>query len=286
MKKALSLILALVMALSLSVTALAADNSTDVTAEVEMTYEMVIPADGAVMTETNHASGVLLGTEGHTEAKIDNVKHEDTTKKVYYTATLGNFSDGKGNTMEASYTYSQGSTSDAVLTSNSTKVYVYDGTKAAGSRLALSTIKVSVGNTAWDAAPIGTYTATVTFNFAEEEVAELPATMKISEILATVDDFPVKEDEIPAGAWKSGENSCFKEDTKLVFRLALDGASTNIKIFDHETAIEAQLTEGNYVYTNDTKTCTFVMQNGKLTAITFSRSDNPSYDGTYTAPTT
>ena len=105
MKKALSLILALVMALSLTVPAFADDNATTVTATVpSMSYNIVIPTSGAAMTAENHKDGVVLGAgvqDGKTKAGVENVQYAKATDKIYYTATLGDFTDDNDHTMTA-----------------------------------------------------------------------------------------------------------------------------------------------------------------------------------------
>ena len=283
MKKALSLILALVMALGLTVPAFAAENdksgTTDITATkaAPFSYKIVIPENVTGIT----AAGVYkVG-----EAKVTNVVSATDNTVISYTATTTDFklSTDDSKTMAATY-YTEQAASNTFPT---TAVTVYKNKADAAS---IPTMWVKIAEDAWNAAAAGTYTATVTFNFEAKEVSALPATMTIADILATAEStIPDVESNnpVPNGAWRSGENSCFVlQGVKLNFHSASNSSNTDIVITNPGSPNKAQLTEGNYVYTNDTKTCTFVMQNGKLTAITFSRSDNTSYDGTYTAPTT
>lgn len=161
MKKALSLILALVMVLGLSVTALADDNTKNatVTATVPgMTYEMVVPS-AADLTETSHSEVKLGGDTG--TVTVSNVSHADASKKIVYTVTFGNemFLKNGDKSMAVSYKV-DGNT----LTTDS-EVTVFDGSDTVD-----SVVTATVADPVWAAAAEGTYTEILTFHFAVKEV--------------------------------------------------------------------------------------------------------------------
>ena len=168
MKKTLSLILAVIMLLGcMSITAFAADNQTTITAEItaaDFGYEMVIPT-ATTLTEANHEN-VLLGTDG--KVSIKDIKHPTDKVNVVYTVDLsnGNLTDGT-TTIAAIYKYQQGANEFAAI-DGTTKVTVY-----ANATVNDSFVNVTANSAQWDAAPTGTYNATVTFNFAAEEKAEM-----------------------------------------------------------------------------------------------------------------
>ena len=162
----------------MSITAFAAENETNITAEItaaDFGYTMVIPTT-TTLTEANHEN-VLLGTDG--KVSITNIKHPTDKVNVSYTVDLtnGNLTDGT-NTITTSYTYAQGGDYSA-LTAD-TKVTVYTGGQVVD-----STIKVTADDTEWMAAPSGDYTASVVFNFGTEEKT---AKVIIADILP--DNFP------------------------------------------------------------------------------------------------
>ncbi len=162
MKKALSLILAIVMALGcMGLTAFAETpkNQTDITAIVPakaLSYEMVIPA-ATTLTEEAHEN-VLLGADG--KVSITNVKNGTDKVSVYYTVDLtnGTLTDGT-NTIAATYKYKQGEGEFAAI-DGTTKVTVYENATVKD-----SLVNVTADDTQWKAAPAGTYNASVTFNF-------------------------------------------------------------------------------------------------------------------------
>ena len=158
MKKALSLILALVMALSLTVPAFAADGdksgTTPLTAikETPFSYEIVIPTDVAAIT----AAGVYeVG-----QAKVENVVSATDDIVIFYTAATTNFklSTDDSKTMAATY-YTEEAATNAFPT---TAVRVYEHKAGAES---IPTMYVKITEDDWNAAAGGTYNATVTFNF-------------------------------------------------------------------------------------------------------------------------
>ena len=168
MKKILSLVLAVVMLLGcMSITAFAAENEAEITAEItaaDFGYTMVIPT-ATTLTEANHEN-VLLGTDG--KVSITNIKHPTDKVNVVYTVDLtnGNLTDGT-NTINATYKYKQGDAEFAAI-DGTTKVTVY-----ANKTVNDSFVNVTANADQWDAAPAGTYNATVTFNFAAEEKVEM-----------------------------------------------------------------------------------------------------------------
>ena len=165
MKKALSFILAVIMLLGcLSITAFAAENEAEITAEItaaDFGYEMVIPTT-TTLTEANHEN-VLLGTDG--KVSIKNIKHPTDKVNVVYTVDLtnGNLTDGT-NTINATYKYKQGDADFAAI-DGTTKVTVY-----ANKTVNDSFVNVTADKDQWDAAPVGTYNATVVFNFAQDVI--------------------------------------------------------------------------------------------------------------------
>ena len=167
MKKALSVILALVMALSLSIPAFAAENdksgSTTIMAtkaEPELAYTIVIPT-ATTLDDEKHANVQLGGEEGVASITVTT---GNSKTNVYYTVDLTNatLTDGT-NTITTTYAYAQGGDYSALT--GDTKVTVYEGGTVKD-----STIQVTADDTAWAAAPAGTYTASVVFNFVAEEV--------------------------------------------------------------------------------------------------------------------
>ena len=178
MKKALSLLLALVMALSLTVPAFAEepDNSTDITLTVAkaLTYDMVIPED---VTDLANYGIYEVG-----QAKVANVKNATEKTVITYTAETADFeSEGKTDIPASYYTDAQGA---AAFPTTAVEVYKNNADVAS-----LPTMYVGISESAWDAAENGTYTATVTFNFTAEEVLAT-----VADVLATVPGgFPVGE---------------------------------------------------------------------------------------------
>ena len=175
MKKTLALILAIVMALGcMSITAFAAENEAEITAEItaaDFGYTMVIPT-ATTLTEANHEN-VLLGTDG--KVSIKDIKHPTDKVNVVYTVDLsnGNLTDGT-NTIGATYKYKQGANEFAAI-DGTTKVTVY-----ANKTVTDSLVNVTANKDQWNAAPAGTYNASVTFNFAQEKVFAT-----VGEIIAT-----------------------------------------------------------------------------------------------------
>ena len=167
MKKTLALVLAIVMALGcMSITAFAEtpNNAAEITAEItaaDFGYEMVIPT-ATTLTEANHEN-VLLGTDG--KVSIKDIKHPTDKVNVVYTVDLsnGNLTDGT-TTINATYKYKQGANEFAAI-DGTTKVTVY-----ANKTVTDSFVNVTANKDQWNAAPVGTYNASVTFNFAKEEL--------------------------------------------------------------------------------------------------------------------
>lgn len=169
MKRTASLALVGIMLLEcLSVSAFAEGSGTvTVTATVPgISYEIVIPADGAELSEDAH-SNVTVGKDSNTVASVKNIKHASEGSSIFYTVSLGKFSDGNGNEMAASYTYTRGG-ADAELT-ESTRVIVYEN-----GTITPSSIKVSISDEAWDNAASGTYTAGIVFRFDNESGSAQP----------------------------------------------------------------------------------------------------------------
>ena len=166
MKKALSLILALVMALSLTVPAFATDNSATINATVGgFSYEVVIPSTTS-LTEAAHTD-VLLGTDG--KVTITKLSHASEDYEVFYTVGLtnGTLTNAAGNTIATTYGYKQGSATNYTAIAADTKVTVFTGGEVVDSYVA-----VSADDTQWKAAASGNYTASVVFNFEKEESTE------------------------------------------------------------------------------------------------------------------
>ena len=134
-------------------------------------YEMVIPT-ATTLTEANHEN-VLLGTDG--KVSITNIKHPTDKVNVSYTVDLsnGNLTDGT-NTINATYKYKQGDAEFAAI-DGTTKVTVY-----ANKTVTDSLVNVTANNDQWNAAPAGTYNATVTFNF---ETEEKETTCKVTDLI-------------------------------------------------------------------------------------------------------
>ena len=176
MKKTLALILAIVMALGcMSITAFAAENEAEITAEItaaDFGYTMVIPT-ATTLTEANHEN-VLLGTDG--KVSIKDIKHPTDKVNVVYTVDLsnGNLTDGT-NTIGATYKYKQGANEFAAI-DGTTKVTVY-----ANKTVNDSLVNVTANKDQWNAAPAGTYNATVVFNFEKVEI------VTVSDLLNTVE---------------------------------------------------------------------------------------------------
>ena len=177
MKKALSLLLALVMALSLTVPALAADGeksgTTPLTAikETPFSYEIVIPTNVAAIT----SAGVYeVG-----QAKVTNVVSAMDETVISYTATTTAFKcEGKSD-LPATY-YTEEAAENAFPT---TAVRVYEHKADAES---IPTMWVKITEDDWNAAADGTYNATVTYNFEAIEDALIINT--IADAIATVSD--------------------------------------------------------------------------------------------------
>ena len=166
MKKALSLLLALVMALSLTVPALAADGDKSGTTTITATkaapfsYEIVIPESVTGIT----AAGVYqVG-----QAKVENVVSATADTVISYTATTTDFklSTDESKTMAATYHTEQAATNAFPTTA----VKVYENKADAAS---IPTMWVKIADSDWNAADAGTYTATVTFNFEAKEEVEM-----------------------------------------------------------------------------------------------------------------
>ena len=138
-------------------------NAARITAEItvaDFSYEMVIPTT-TTLTEANHEN-VLLGTDG--KVSITNIKHPTDKVNVVYTVDLSNgtLTDGT-NTINATYKYKQGANNFTAI-DGTTKVTVY-----ANKTVNDSFVNVTANSAQWNAAPAGTYNASVTFNFAAEE---------------------------------------------------------------------------------------------------------------------
>ena len=135
-----------------------------ITAEItaaDFGYTMVIPT-ATTLTEANHEN-VLLGTDG--KVSITNIKHPTDKVNVSYTVDLsnGNLTDGTM-TINATYKYKQGDAEFAAI-DDTTKVTVY-----ANKTVNDSFVNVTANKDQWNAAPAGTYNATVVFNFAQEKI--------------------------------------------------------------------------------------------------------------------
>ncbi|MDO4813042.1 MAG: hypothetical protein Q3995_05950 [Eubacteriales bacterium] len=136
--------------------------TTEITAvkeEPEFAYTIVIPT-ATTLNDEAHEDVQLGGNSG--KASIT-VTTPSAKTNVYYTVNLTNatLTDGT-NTITTTYAYAQGG--DYAALTGDTKVTVYEGGTVKD-----STVQVTADDTAWAAAPAGTYTASVVFNFATEE---------------------------------------------------------------------------------------------------------------------
>ncbi len=155
MKKLISLTLALMLVLSLTVPAFAAttsdsemkaDGSTPISTTLDAHYTLIIPAT------TNIAWGATSTTLGGNEGAygIDadpDASRLDAGKVVKITLTAGDFKCGEN---ELTYTLSTGG---------------YKATVAAPT----SSVNVLIDTAVWDAAVSGTYNGTITFNAVYED---------------------------------------------------------------------------------------------------------------------
>ncbi len=140
MKKVLSIVLCLGLILSLSLTALAADQSTNITTKVEPTYTVTIPADTAVpfgSVDTDFGAVTL------SEANLEN------GYVVEVTAAAGEFKNKANAADKIAYAViSEG-------TAFTGAVFSAEGETAE--------LDIHIEKSAWDAAKAGEYEATVTF---------------------------------------------------------------------------------------------------------------------------
>ena len=166
MKKFLSIALALIVALSLSVTAFAADitpdnktSSTTITYSVAPMYTVTIPASVTLGNDaTVAASGVKVAKGSQVVVKISGTSEDDNAFKVR---------TGEG--AELAYTVKNGTKAinvgDAILTVNPDSAT--DGSGASGS----ATLTFTLDDTIKYA---GIYTGTVTFTVSVEKKEQMP----------------------------------------------------------------------------------------------------------------
>ena len=276
MKKTLSLILAVMMLLGcMSITAFAAENEATITAEItaaDFGYTMVIPTT-TTLTEANHEN-VLLGTDG--KVSIKDIKHPNDKINVSYTVDLtnGNLTDGT-NTINATYKYKQGANEFAAI-DGTTKVTVY-----ANKTVTDSFVNVTANKDQWNAAPAGTYNASVTFNFKKEDV------VTVADLLNTVEGGLPSSNNVmtkPDGAWQSEKASCWNCAGFLTF-VGHSDYNQNSGISPSSTVELVE--EGKYKYTDtrDNFTTYFFMEDGVLTKINFAGGWDPEVTaGDYTPP--
>ena len=271
MKKTLALVLAIVMALGcMSITAFAADNEATITAEItaaDFGYTMVIPT-ATTLTEANHEN-VLLGTDG--KVSIKDIKHPTDKVNVSYTVDLtnGNLTDGT-TTINATYKYKQGANEFAAI-DGTTKVTVY-----ANKTVNDSFVNVTANKDQWNAAPAGTYNASVTFNFKKEDKL-MPDTLTIAELLNTV-SFP----NTLGNGWETADSALGMYDDNGVIRFY----GTNSYAVDMTNKSAQKKDETTYTYSIQTAptmtlTFTFNLENGKLASIVVESTKNGMYAGTY-----
>lgn len=190
MKKALSLILALVLTMGYSMITLTADNNTTtitaVVPERVVSFDMVIPESVSIDS---------AGIKEIGAPTVEKVKNASVNTVISYTATGTDFTmTGKPTkTMKATY-YTD---ADGINALDSKPIKVYEQNAAVNS---LTRLYVSITEKAWNAAEAGIYTATVTFAFSSSEV------VTVSGLLSTVSGgFPTRNSAgsaVPANAWK------------------------------------------------------------------------------------
>ena len=204
MKKALSLILALVLTMGYSMITLTADNNTTtitaVVPERVVSFDMVIPESVSIDS---------AGIKEIGAPTVANVNNASVNTVISYTATGTDFTmTGKPTkTMKATY-YTDADGKNALA---STPIKVYEQNAAVNS---LTRLYVGITEKAWNAAEAGTYTATVTFAFSSSEV------VTVSGLLSTVSGgFPTQisaGSAVPANAWKcDGGQSMYVFDNAL-----------------------------------------------------------------------
>ena len=131
----------------------------------KLAYTIVIPT-ATTLTEESHKDVQLGGTEG--KASVEITTGDDKTN-IYYTVDFKDATLTNGtNNITTTYAYAQGGDYSALT--NETKVTVYEGGTVQN-----STVQVTADETSWTAAPAGTYTASVVFNFGTEEVTPVTA---------------------------------------------------------------------------------------------------------------
>ena len=209
----------------------------------DFSYEMVIPS-ATTLTDEAHEN-VLLGSDG--KVSIANVKHPTDKLNIVYTVDLTNGDLVNGtNTVPTTYGISETADGTFVTVDDTTKVTVYKN-----KTIINSFVNVTADDTAWNNAPGGTYTASVTFNFECEEPVSVKKT--IGEILGN-----------DGTKWSNGTKS-------MIATLIGDGyyAVDPDGIDGHLWANRemTQNVDGNFIGDNgEGGTITFIMEDEKCTS--------------------
>ena len=221
-------------------------DSIEITAAItaaDFAYEMVIPS-ATTLTDEAHEN-VLLGSDG--KVSIANVKHPTDKLNVVYTVDLTNGDLVNGtNTVPTTYGISETADGTFVTINDTTKVTVYKN-----KTIINSFVNVTADDTAWNNAPGGTYTASVTFNFECEEPVSVKKT--IGEILGN-----------DGTEWSNGTISM---KATLIgdgyYAVDPDGSDEHLWAKWEMT----QNVDGNFIIDNgDGGTITFIMEDEKCTS--------------------
>lgn len=213
----------------------------------KLAYTIVIPT-ATTLTEESHKDVQLGGTEG--KASVEITTGDDKTN-IYYTVDLTNatLTDGT-NEITTTYAYAQGGDYSALT--DETKVTVYKSGTVQD-----STVQVTADETSWTAAPAGTYTASVVFNFGTEEI------VTVGDVLATAEK---KTPAQPYGffAWVDDTNGLIfieKDDGLYLYEAGY------YKILPLDFVLSADGDDYKGVNSEYNSTITFKMTEGKLTSI-------------------